>query len=95
MRPLGIEADPKGSSWDAIQRVMHAEPVIFGFGSHSPYQLYSLYQSSLGGVEYQNPTFYENVAVDALFAEAQGAPSLEASYPLWSKAAFDGTTATG
>ncbi|RIY02661.1 ABC transporter substrate-binding protein [Aureimonas flava] len=95
LRPLGIEAVPKGSSWDAIRRVMHAEPVIFGFGSHSPYQLYSLYQSTLGGVEYQNPTFYANPAVDALFARAQAAPSLEASYPLWSAAAFDGTTGYG
>ncbi|WP_244486757.1 ABC transporter substrate-binding protein [Aureimonas sp. Leaf324] len=95
LSPLGIEATPKGSSWDAIGRVMHAEPVIFGFGSHSPYQLYSLYQSTLAGVEYQNPTFYGNARVDALFAEAQGAPSLEASYPFWSKAAFDGQTGYG
>ncbi|WP_279478893.1 ABC transporter substrate-binding protein [Aureimonas sp. SK2] len=95
LQPLGIEAVPKGSSWDAIGRVMHAEPVIFGFGSHSPYQLYSLYQSELGGVEYQNPTYYANSTVDALFAQAQGAPSLEASYPLWSQAAFDGRTGYG
>ncbi|WP_244492488.1 ABC transporter substrate-binding protein [Aureimonas sp. AU22] len=95
LRPLGIEATPKGSSWDAIERVMHAEPVIFGFGSHSPYQLYSIYASALGGVEYQNPTFYANAAVDGLFAKAQGAPSLEASYPSWREAAFDRRTGYG
>ncbi|MBB3950506.1 ABC transporter substrate-binding protein [Aureimonas jatrophae] len=95
LRPLGIEATPEGSSWDAINRVMHAEPVIFGFGSHSPYQLYSLYESSLGGVEYLNPTFYANEAVDAAFAQAQAASGLEASYPFWRRAAFDGTTGYG
>ncbi len=95
LRPLGIEATAKGSSWDAINRVMHAEPVVFGFGSHSPYQLFSLYESSLGGVEYLNPTYYANPRVDALFAQAQNAPSLEASYPLWRQAAFDGVTGYG
>ncbi|WP_182086542.1 ABC transporter substrate-binding protein [Aureimonas sp. ME7] len=95
LRPLGIEATPKGGSWDAIARVMHAEPAVFGFGSHSPYQLYSLYQSTLAGVEYLNPTYYANPVVDALFAEAQGAPSLEASFPLWARAAFDGRTGYG
>lgn len=95
LRPLGIEATAKGGSWDAINRVMHAEPVVFGFGSHSPYQLYSLYQSSLGGVGYLNPSYYSNPAVDTAFAEAQAAPSLEASYPLWSRAAFNGTTGYG
>lgn len=95
LSPLGMEATAKGSSWDAIHRVMHSEPVVFGFGSHSPYQLYSLYESSLGGVEYLNPTYYENPRVDALLAQAQGAAGLEESFPLWSQAAFDGETGYG
>lgn len=36
LRPLGIAAVAKGGSWQSIGRVMHAEPVVFGFGSHSP-----------------------------------------------------------
>ena len=87
LRPLGIEATPKGGSWDSIERVMHAEPVIFGFGSHSPFQLYSLYAADLGGVGYMNPGFYANPQVEQLFAEAQAAPSLEASFPIWAEAA--------
>ena len=87
LRPLGIEATPKGGSWDSIERVMHAEPVIFGFGSHSPFQLYSLYAAGLGGVGYMNPGFYANPQVEQLFAEAQAAPSLEASFPIWAEAA--------
>ncbi|WP_423209915.1 ABC transporter substrate-binding protein [Paracoccus yeei] len=87
LRPLGIEAMPVGSSWDAIQRVMHAEPVVFGFGSHSPYQLYSLFASRMAGVKWANPSYYSNPQVDALFERAQAADSLEASFPLWSQAA--------
>ena len=78
---------PVGGSWDAIQRVMHAEPVVFGFGSHSPYQLYSLFASRMAGVEWANPSYYSNPQVDALFERAQAADSLEASFPLWSQAA--------
>ncbi|WP_244639986.1 ABC transporter substrate-binding protein [Aureimonas glaciei] len=95
LRPLGIEATAKGSSWDAIERVMHAEPVVFGFGSHSPLQLFNLYDSSVAGVEYLNPTYYGNAAVDAHFATAQAAGSLEESFPAWRAAAFDGTTGYG
>ncbi|ARO14475.1 peptide/nickel transport system substrate-binding protein [Ketogulonicigenium robustum] len=87
LRPLGIEATPTGGSWDAIRRVMHTDPVVFGFGSHSPYQLYSLFDSRRAGVAYDNPSYYSNPQVDALFAGAQSAVGLEASYPLWSEAA--------
>ena len=87
LHPLVIQATPVGGSWDSIQRVMHSEPVVFGFGSHSPYQLYGIYSSQLKGVSYSNPSFYGNAKVDALFEQAQAAETLEASFPFWSKAA--------
>lgn len=87
LRPLGIHATPRGGSWDAIGRVMYSEPVIFGFGSHSPWQLYSLYAERLGGVGYMNPTYYANPQVEALFDQAQAAESYEASAPAWAAAA--------
>jgi len=87
LRPLGIEATPRGASWEAIGHVMNSEPVLFGFGSHSPYQLYSLFAAKLAGVEYMNPSFYSNPQVEALFEQAQSAPGLAASMPYWSEAA--------
>lgn len=87
LRPLGVQATPRGSSWDAIRRVMNSEPVVFGFGSHSPWQLYSIYAERLGGVDYMNPTYYANPRVEALFEQAQSAESYDASIPFWSAAA--------
>lgn len=87
LRPLGVEATARGGSWEAIGRVMHSEPVVFGFGNHSPYQLYTLYSARLAGVEYMNPGHYANPEVEALFETAQAAESLDASLPAWSAAA--------
>lgn len=87
MLPLGIKMTPRGGSWDAIGQVMHAEPVIFGFGSHSPSEIYSLYAKDLAGIEYMNPTYYNNPKVEELFDQAQSAESFEASLPHWSAAA--------
>ena len=95
LRPLGIAATATGLSWDAIARVMHAEPVMFGWGSHTPLEIYSLYQSDYGGVDYYNPGYFSNPAVDAHFAAAQAAESLEASYADWRKAEWDGSTGFG
>lgn len=85
--PLGIEATPRGGSWDSIGQVMHSDPVLFGFGSHSPYEVYSLYSNKIAGIEYMNPTFYSNPKVEELFEQAQAAESIEASMPFWSEAA--------
>lgn len=93
--PLGIEATPQGITWEAIERVMHSEPVLFGWGSHSPLEIFSLYESGWGGVEYYNAGYFANETVDRHLAEAQAAPSLEASYPAWQKAEWDGTTGFG
>ncbi|WP_285294636.1 ABC transporter substrate-binding protein [Aureimonas altamirensis] len=95
VRPLGIEMRPQGAPWSAIRRVMHSEPVMFGFGSHSPFEVYSLYHSSLAGRGYMNPTFYANATVDGHLDAAQAAPGMEASYPHWRAAAFDGDTGYG
>ena len=90
LKPLGIEGTPSGTTWEGIERVMHSEPVAFGWGSHSPLEVYSLYQSAWGGVEYYNPGFFSDATVDGHFEAAQHASSLEASYPEWQKAEWDG-----
>lgn len=95
LKPLGIAATATGASWDHIDRIMHAEPVMFGWGSHTPLEVYSLYESGYGGVEYYNVGYFANATVDAHFARAQSAPTLEASYADWQRAEWDGTTGFG
>lgn len=95
LKPLGIAATATGRSWEEIARLMHSEPVLFGWGSHTPLEVYSLYQSSWGGVDFYNPGHFASAAVDAAFAAAQNAESLEASYPFWQQAEWDGATGFG
>ncbi|KPF46066.1 ABC transporter substrate-binding protein [Rhizobium sp. AAP43] len=95
LKALGIAATATGKSWDEIGRVMHSEPVLFGWGSHSPLEIYNLYQSGQSGIDYFNPGYYSNPKVDAHLAAAQGSESLEASFADWQKADFDGTTGFG
>ncbi len=95
LKPLGIEATATGLSWDQIERVMHAEPVMFGWGSHSPLEVYSLHETSYGGVDFYNAGYFSSAAVDAHLAAAQGAESLEASFRHWQDAEWDGTTGYG
>ncbi|TYC61809.1 ABC transporter substrate-binding protein [Rhodobacterales bacterium] len=90
LKALGIEAIPQGKSWDVIEREMQASPVLFGWGSHNPLEVYSLYQSSWAGQALYNPGYFSDPDVDAHFAAAQAAESLEASYPHWQAAEWDG-----
>ncbi|MCM5557014.1 ABC transporter substrate-binding protein [Pleomorphomonas sp. JP5] len=92
MKPLGIAITPKGDTWEGIDRVKHSTPVLFGWGSHSPQEVYSLYQSGWAGIESYNAGYFENAAVDGHFEKAQAAESLEASYPFWRQAEWDGKT---
>ena len=86
MRPLGISVEPKGGSWEALDRVLHSEPVLFGFGSLSPDLIYDLFASERQRSGYRNPNSYATEEVDQLLAQAQAAPSLQASYPYWADA---------
>lgn len=90
LRPLGIAAEPLGRSWTDIYRGMHANAVLFGWGSHNPLEVYSLHHSRFSGIASYNPGFYASAAVDAAFDAAQKAGSLEESYPLWRRAEWDG-----
>lgn len=95
LKPLGIAATATGRSWQEIERIMHAEPVMFGWGSHTPLEVYSLYESRLGGIDFYNAGYFSNGVVDAHLAAAQAAPSLEASYSHWQRAEWDGSTGFG
>ncbi|WP_246750510.1 ABC transporter substrate-binding protein [Martelella lutilitoris] len=92
LKALGIAAQPKGVTWEQIGRIDHQQPVMFGWGSHSPVEVYSLYNSAWGGIDFYNPGYFADSTVDGHFSDAQHAESLEQSYPHWQAAEWDGKT---
>ncbi|GIQ67808.1 ABC transporter substrate-binding protein [Xylanibacillus composti] len=92
IRPIGIEMEVEGKSWDDIRKQMHANAVLLGWGSHDPQEMAAVYGSSFRGVDFFNPGYYSNMAVDAYMRDAQHATSEEEAIAFWKKAQWDGTT---
>lgn len=96
VRPLGIQMQPAGRHWDEIQReALHQDAILFGFGSHSPQEVYYLYHSQHAGNGFYNSGFYANPAVDVNLDAAQAASSIEQANHYWRAAQWDGTTGYG
>lgn len=92
MEPLGIEVETSGKSWNDLERLMHAHPVLFGWGSHTPLEMYHLYSTSTGGKGFYNPNYYSNEIVDGYMEKAIYASSPEEANTYWKKAQWDGET---
>lgn len=92
IKPLGIRIHVEGKSWDEIKSQMHAQAVLFGWGSHDPLEMYNLYSSKTAGVEYYNPGFYQNEKVDAYLMQALAQATEEEALAYWRKAQWDGET---
>lgn len=90
MRAIGIEVRPVGSGWtrdaSGIYAHQYVDPVLWGWGANSPVELYSLHYGPSSG----NYACYENAAVDAHLDAALAATTVEASYPEWQAAQWDG-----
>jgi peptide/nickel transport system substrate-binding protein len=89
LRPVGIDVTVEGLAWEEIERVMHSKAVLFGWGSHDPTEMYNLYHSSLGGVEYFNAGFYDNPTVDDYLDLALGATDQAEANTYWQAAQLD------
>jgi peptide/nickel transport system substrate-binding protein len=94
-RALGIEVSPSGKSWDDIRLEMYRTPVLFGWGSHSPMEVYSLYYNKLAASGYDNVTNSQNAAASRYMDAALSARSAEEANENWKKAAWDGNTGFG
>lgn len=90
LKKLGIQVTIEGVGWDVAYDRAQYEPLMWGWGAHSPMELYNIYHSlSDGNAEYSP---YSNASVDRYMDEALAASDLEESYELWKKAQWDGTT---
>ncbi|TDF95972.1 ABC transporter substrate-binding protein [Paenibacillus piri] len=92
IKPLGISIKVDGKSWDELEKLMHANAVLFGFGSQDPLEMYNVYSSKYMGVDYYNPGFYKNPVVDAYMEKAMRALNEKDALDYWKKAQWDGST---
>lgn len=92
IEPLGIKVTPKGASWNEIEREMYSEPVMMGWGNHSPIEIYHLYSSNTRGIGYYNANYYGNSTVDEYMNHALRATTQDEANEWWKKAQWDGET---
>lgn len=90
LKELGIEVTIEGVGWDTAYDRAQAEPLMWGWGAHSPMELYNIYHTLENGSAEYSP--YSNETVDKYMDEALAASDLDTSYELWQKAQWDGTT---
>lgn len=91
VKQAGIEVRVEGKSWAELARLMHANAVLFGWGSHDPLEMYMLYSSKYRGVDMFNAGYYSNPQVDAWMEKALRATDEDEANLYWRKAQWDGT----
>ncbi|VEF49798.1 peptide ABC transporter oligopeptide-binding protein AppA [Bacillus freudenreichii] len=92
MKPLGININLEGGSWDVIEKNMYSNAVLLGWGSHDPHEMFNIYSSENAGIEFYNTGFYQNKTVDEYFEKALRATNEKDAIEYWKKAQWDGTT---
>ena len=87
MAQLGIEVTIHGGGWDDLYPREFADPLLWGWGSNSPTEMYNLIYSAGVG----NYSTYENATVDSHIDAALAMTRVEDSYDQWKRAQWDGT----
>ena len=95
VKPLGIVLEVSGKTREEVKRLKHSSTVLYGWGAHSPQEVYNLYSGSKAGKGSYNAGYYNNPTVNAHLDAAERAPTLAASYPHWKNAMWDGQTGLG
>ncbi|AKB53217.1 Dipeptide-binding ABC transporter, periplasmic substrate-binding component [Methanosarcina barkeri 227] len=92
-KELGINIKVEGKSWDEIDTMAHSTPVVFGYGSLDPTDLYLRYYSkSYDPANYNNIILYNNSVVDNYLRTAITSTDQNTANKNWQLAAWDGTT---
>ncbi|WP_094226623.1 ABC transporter substrate-binding protein [Methanolobus psychrotolerans] len=92
-KELGINIIPEGASWDKIDTLALSTPVVFGYGSLDPTDLYLKYYSeSYDLSSYNNIIMYNNPVVDSYLRAAITSSDQDVANENWQMAAWDGET---
>ncbi|HBK3067241.1 ABC transporter substrate-binding protein [Citrobacter freundii] len=93
--PVGIQISLQSGSWETVERHMHANPTLFGWGSLDPMELFHHYSNQAAGVEYYNPGYYSNPVVEQHLKQAIDAPDWQKALPFWQQVEWDGKQGAG
>lgn len=91
MEELGISCTTEGVGWDTAYDRALSQPLLWGWGAHTPMELYNIYHT-IEGTDSAQYSPYSNATVDGYMDQALASSDLETSYELWQKAQWDGTT---
>lgn len=92
-KKIGLNIMIEGASWDKIDTLAQSTPVVFGYGSLDPTDLYLKYYSkSYDPSNYNNIIMYNNSVVDAYLREAITSSDQNTANKNWQLAAWDGET---
>ena len=86
LKELGIEADIKGVGWDTAYEDAQFNPLVWGWGAHTPMELYNIYHTDDPDGYSARYSPYASPAADELMDAALACPDLEESYALWRQA---------
>ena len=85
LKELGIGADIKGVGWDTAYDDAQENPLVWGWGAHTPMELYNIYHTA-PGADSALYSPYANEKADELMDAALACTDLEESYALWQQA---------
>lgn len=85
LKELGIQADIEGVGWDTAYYAALSNPLVWGWGAHTPMELYNIYHTAPdSNTALYSP--YANQKVDEWMDAALACSDLEESYTLWQRA---------
>ena len=87
---LGISCTLEGVGWDTAYDRALSDPLIWGWGAHTPMELYNIYHTAAGS-DWALYSPYASDAVDRYMDQALAQNDLETSYQLWQQAQWDGS----
>lgn len=91
MRPFGIDISVRGASWDEIYPEQYRTPILWGWGSNSPVEMFEMSYSTGWG----NYPCYSDPTIDANLDAARAQADIKDSYAYYKKAQWDEATKTG
>lgn len=85
LKALGISAAFEGVGWDTAYDRAQSNPLVWGWGAHTPMEMYNIYHTAPGG-QYALYSPYSNAQADSLMDRALAESNSDASLALWQQA---------